>query len=143
MKNRAADIDDVPFLPPHAKENWEKRIPKIWTGETVWCESSVKAMRYMGRDDLAESVNYEALYVAFVTYNHSLRKMAYDLSANKTRLFWMSSRMIIKRYKRVLMRIMKKNNIDNKMIVRECENIEAVIKVMDDMYYDKFKELMQ
>ena len=143
MKNRAADIDDVPFLPPHAKKNWEKRIPKIWTGETVWCESAVKAMRYMGRDDLAEKVNYEALYIAFVTYNHSLRKMAYALSVNKTRLFLMSSKMIIKRYKNVLMRIMKKCNIGEYMIVRDCENIEAAIKVMNDMYCDKFKELMR
>ena len=78
-----------------------------------------------------------------MTYNYPLRKMAYDLSVNKFRLFWSSSKMIFKRYKRGIRRVMKKNYNDDNMIVRECENIEAVIKVMNDMYYDKFKELMK
>lgn len=142
MKNRAADINDVPFLPPKAKENWEKRIPKIWTGETVWCESAVKAMRYMGRDDLAEQVNYEALYVAFVTYNFALKKMAYELSINKPSLFWNSSKMILRRYKRGAMRVLKRNKNNDNIIVRECDNIEAVIKCLDDSFYNKYAKIL-
>lgn len=137
MKNRACDIDQVSFLPPHTKDNWECKIPKIWTVETVWCESAVKAMRYMGRDDLAESVNYEALYVAFVTYNFSLRKMAYALSKNKIKLFFKSSKKIYKRYLRGLLRVLKSQN-KSELITQNCNDIKEVISFLDEKYNDCF-----
>lgn len=86
MKSNASEIDKIPFLPQNAAKDWEKMIPKIWTGETIWCESAVKALRHMGRTDLVEKVNYEYLYAKFITYHFPLRKMAWDLSNHKLKL---------------------------------------------------------
>lgn len=98
MKNRAANIEDLPFLPKNAKEKWEKNIPKVWTGETVWCESAIKALRYMKREDLIEKVNFEFMYANFIAFHYPLRKLAYNLSENKLKLFVNSSLIIIRRY---------------------------------------------
>ena len=98
MKNRAALIEEVPYLPKNAKENWEKVIPLIWTGETVWCESAIKALRYMKRDDLIGKVNFEFMYANFIAFHYPLRKMAYSLSNNKFKLFFSSWSIIFFRY---------------------------------------------
>ncbi len=98
MKNRAANIEDLPFLPKNAKENWEKNIPRVWTGETVWCESAIKTLRYMDREDLIEKVNFENMYAHFIAFHFPLRSLAYKLSNNKLKLFFSSSFVIIKRY---------------------------------------------
>lgn len=98
MKNRSASIDDVPYLPKDAKENWEERIPKVWTGETVWCESAIKALRYMKREDIIEKINFEYMYANFIAFHFPLRKLAYNLSQNKLQLFLNSYRIIVKRY---------------------------------------------
>lgn len=83
MKNKAADIDDLPFLSSTAKQEWESVIPKIWTGETVWCDSATKALRKMGRTDLIEQVNYEYMLGRFVAYHFPLRRYAYSIASNK------------------------------------------------------------
>lgn len=133
MKNHASNIEDVPFLPPRAKENWEKRIPKIWTGRTVWCESSVKAMRYMGREDLVDKVNYEALYSSFVAYYFPLRGLAYNLTTNKMRLFVVSSWKLLKRGFNVALRLLHVKRSSD-VIVGGINDIEAACHYLDSKY---------
>ncbi|HRU02074.1 MAG TPA: hypothetical protein P5239_10280, partial [Victivallales bacterium] len=105
MKNRAASIEDVPYLPADAKEKWEKNIPKIWTGETIWCESAIKALRYMEREDLITKVNFEYMYAHFVAFHYPHRKLAYRLSKNKFKLILISNVIICKRYFNALIRL--------------------------------------
>lgn len=135
MKNRAADIDSVPFLPPHAKENWDKRIPLIWTGETVWCESAVKAMINMGRKDLADNVNYEALYSRFSTFHYPLRELAYNLTANKYLLFTKSNWGVVVRYWNALLRMIRLhfNFNGNKVIKTGLDNIVSAVTYLHSL----------
>ena len=82
-KNHAADIDEIPFMPKGTKQKWEKNIPLIWTGSTIWCESAVKALRAMHREDLIEKINFEYFYVYTMAYYPAAKSMAYQLSSNK------------------------------------------------------------
>ena len=140
MKNHAANIEDLPFLPPKTKENWEEKIPKIWTGRTVWCESSIKAMRYMGREDLVEKVNFEALYSSFVAHYFPLRKMAYKLTSNKFRLFFVSSWKLLKRGFNVALRILHINRL-SETTVEGVNNIESASEFLDSRYLFLLKKL--
>ena len=65
MKHGAAPIESLPFLPANTKENWEKKIPLIWTVETIWPESAIKALRRMGCPDLVDRVNYNLIWSEF------------------------------------------------------------------------------
>ncbi len=133
MKNRANDIDNIPFLPPNAKRDWEKKIPLIWTGETVWCESAVKALRKMGRDDLVSNVNYEYLYAWFSSFHYPLRDMAYKLSNNKMKLFINSNIGVIKRYFNAFYRMMRlRLNINSETIIHSgCQNITEAVTYLE------------
>lgn len=115
MKNHAAEIDDVPFLSPTAKKEWEKQIPRIWTGETIWCESAVKALRNMGHPEMVKDVNFEIMYAYFIAYHYPLRSLAYNLTSNKMMLFLKSNLLFVERVfnaltRRLKMRFIKDNN---------------------------------
>lgn len=98
LKNQIANIEDLPFLPKNSKENWEANIPRVWTGETVWPESAIKALRYMDREDLIKKVDFEYMLGRFILFHSHDMGMAIKLSKNKFRLFWHLSTMLLHRY---------------------------------------------
>lgn len=129
LKNKVAAIEDVPFLPPNAKENWEKNIPKVWTGETVWPESAIKALRYMKREDLISKVNFEYMLGKFVAFHLPIGKMAISLSKNKAKLVCYFIYFFFLRYRKGFIRIVARRffNTDGKKIaIKNMENIEQV-----------------
>jgi glycosyltransferase involved in cell wall biosynthesis len=88
-KDLLANIEDVPFLPKDAKKDWENTIPKVWTGETVWPESAIKALRYMGRDDLIKNVNYDRILFSFIFAHPQYYKLAIKCVVHPVRFcFW-------------------------------------------------------
>jgi len=85
LKGAVKNIEDVPFLPPKAKDNWDKRIPKVWCSQTVWPESAIKAIQYMkGQKQIA--INYEFILAWFIHTHPSQKKLAFRLSQNKIKL---------------------------------------------------------
>lgn len=131
MKKKSADLSDLAFLPSDVKKKWETKIPKIWTGETIWADSAIKALRYFERFDLVEKVNYEYLLAWFVCMNPHYWSMAYSLSNNKMLLFLKASFFI---NKRIILAIIRKFTIkyfkynDGSNIYSNISNIEEAEK---------------
>lgn len=88
MKYGAAEIEDVPFLPKNSAQIWEETIPKVWSVETIWPESAIKALRYMGRDDLIDKVNFNKVYFQFLIRRFYYRERLYKVISNKVS-FWL------------------------------------------------------
>ena len=135
MKNRAAKIEDVPYLPKNAKENWEKNIPRVWTGETVWCESAIKALRYMNREELIKKVNFENMYAHFIAFHFPLRKLAYDLCPNKFKLFFLSSLIIIKRYFRAGIKLIRSKiygKVKSENMIGNVQDINTCVDILHE-----------
>lgn len=55
-------IEDVSHLPRDTSENWDIRIPKYWTGPTIWAESLIKALEKFQNRNAIESLNFDYLY---------------------------------------------------------------------------------
>lgn len=68
-------ITDVPWLPEDTLISWDKNIPKIWTGQTIWGESLIRSLDSNGRKDLVEKFNYSALYGNLLAKNPHLYKL--------------------------------------------------------------------
>lgn len=138
MKNRAAKIEDVPFLPLNAKQNWEENIPPIWTGETVWSESALKALRYMGRSDLISKVNFEFLYAKFAVFHLSFFSMAFNFSKHKLYFFYYFLLVFSKRYilgfRRILLSYLSFLN-KKSLLVSDLESIDEV-----NLHFKKFSK---
>lgn len=83
MNKQYPHISDMVWFRPDAEKIWDKRLPRIAVGSIIWAESSIETLNNMGRCDLVETINFEAIYKFFVVYYFPLRKMAYSLSSKK------------------------------------------------------------
>lgn len=62
-------IENIPWLPKDTALNWESEIPKYWTGETIYAESAIKAIKRMGHEEDVAKMNYGYLYATFCVYH--------------------------------------------------------------------------
>jgi len=129
LKNKLAEIESVPFLPSNTSEYWEKNIPRIWTGETIWPESAIKALRYMGRDDIVEKVNFEFMLAKFISFHFTYKKLATQLSKDKIRLWVYILKISSSRYFKALKRMISHKFFqtnDGMMMVNKIQDIKEV-----------------
>lgn len=130
MKNHAAEIDDVPFLSPTAKKEWEKQIPRIWTGETIWCESAVKALRNMGHAEMVKDVNFEVMYAYFIAYHYPLKELAYNLTSHKVALFLKSNYLFAERVFNAVVRRLKMRFIKDRSQIFGVDTIITAEEIL-------------
>lgn len=84
FKNKLSDINEVPFLPQNAKEQWENCLPQYWSVETVWPESAIKAIRYNQKEQLISQINIEYTLAFFAVFHTTYFKTAKLKSQNKS-----------------------------------------------------------
>lgn len=126
LKNLIGKIEDRPFLPANIKEVWDKRIPYLWASETIWPESAIEALRYVGREKLIDKISFDKILARFSIYHRQYFREGYRLAPNKCLFVWLFVYLClsfgwkyIKRY--MSYRINKK--INNKVIYRDVEDI--------------------
>lgn len=81
-------IETLSFLPKNCADVWENDIPKIWTGETVWAESCVKALKNMGHGDLYMKFSLNALYAKFLLNNSQYAMIYLRNEPYKSHIVW-------------------------------------------------------
>lgn len=74
LHNHVAKIEDVKHLPEGTAREWSSRIPKYWTGPTIWSESVVQALKRLGNEKYLSKMNYSYLYASLFVFNYKQRK---------------------------------------------------------------------
>lgn len=82
-KKHKGNLKDIKHLPKNIEDDWESIIPKIWTVQTIWFISAIKAIRALGKDEYIEKFKYEKFASDFFCYNFEYRKMLYPLLKGK------------------------------------------------------------
>ncbi len=59
----------MPWLPKETASRWEKKLPKYWTGETIYAESAIKAIRALGHEEDLKYMSYPYFYASFFIYH--------------------------------------------------------------------------
>lgn len=67
-------IEEAPHLYKRGPYEWDDRIPRIYTVQTIWAETAMKAFEEMGRQDLLKQVNQGYLYAEMIRKNRSMIK---------------------------------------------------------------------
>lgn len=81
-------IDKVPWLDKTVVREWDARIPRIWTGQTIWAESILKALKKMNRQDEIAKFNFIRLYSSFIVSHPDL--LSYVLKTeNKLKIMFL------------------------------------------------------
>ena len=131
MKHRATDdFKSLQFLPKNIEEIWDKRIPKVWAGCTIWCESSVEAIKAMHQEEVLDKINYENLYVELVAYHYFYRELAFNLTQNKTALYMKSISRIFKHYFNAAIKLIKVRIFKTKLVdgIKIQSGLDDIIK---------------
>lgn len=63
------ELKNMSFLPKDTDKLWESKIPKYWTGETIYAESAVKSLKRMGERKLLNYFNYRSMYGRFIVFH--------------------------------------------------------------------------
>lgn len=66
-------IEDVSHLPNKTSEEWSRKIPKYWTGPTIWAESVIKAVESCDNSDVLKDFNYDYLYATIDIFHGGFR----------------------------------------------------------------------
>lgn len=63
--NKNYSIEKVPFISEKSKKEWEGHVPRLWYGSLVWEESSVKALRSLGKEIFVSYIDHDLVMARF------------------------------------------------------------------------------
>ena len=88
LHQHIAKIEDVKHLPKDTALNWDSRIPKYWTGPTIWAESVIKALEKFNNKEKIEKFNFKYLYAyVFVFQKKHSKEIFKDFSVKSSLKF--------------------------------------------------------
>ena len=133
-------IEDCPWLPSNTKRCWEKEIPSYWTGETIYAESAIKAIRNMHQEKLLEDFNYAYFYAAFSIYhpgNFAMVKPYLNIKNILPFIFAIIEIFSIRLSTFAKNIFVKKLGLKNNIKIRE--NVNSINECEDIIYHDSLK----
>jgi glycosyltransferase involved in cell wall biosynthesis len=74
IKRHSKSLEDAPHLRHRGEYHWSDIVPRIYCVETIWVDSSIAALRAMGRDDFIEEINLPKLAAFCVGANRDITK---------------------------------------------------------------------
>jgi len=138
-------IKDEKTLPEKTDEQWSKKIPKFWSGPTIWAESVHKALEETDRKILLKDFNYSYLiancicfqpryyketlssFYYYFTYKEKI-KMIFPILFSTLDIVYFRAKVFINN------RSNKENTSDNYLYTKDIENIEDAIAVVEQKY---------
>lgn len=106
IKKWVQPLENIPFISEEAKRNWDKRIPYFWCGFTVWPESGIKGLEYVGKSQLLSNINHELLLAKCLYRGPEYKKQVLSCTKNKSLVYryWLrySAREQLAKIKRIL-----------------------------------------
>ena len=70
-QNHFGKITDQPHLPQYTKDLWSERLPPIWSEHTIYPQTAIEVMRFMGQPD---TLDYGAFYASMLVNEPHLRR---------------------------------------------------------------------
>lgn len=72
-KEHVGNIEEMKHLPKDTAAKWHDKIPRFWSGPTIWGESALRALEEIGELDYLKLFNYNYLYASYISFNFSNR----------------------------------------------------------------------
>lgn len=73
-RQHKGSLTDKPWLPKNILDIWDKKIPQLWMGDTIWPASAVTALKALSREDLIKELNYGVIYGETLIHERSSLK---------------------------------------------------------------------
>lgn len=128
-KNGILKLEDVSFITQQARDEWDKRLPRLWYGSSVWTNAGIKALEYMGAKDMAANVNIEYSLARALRFYPWLKKELLKYSNNHLSLYYWVVWQVIRRYwNAIVRRTIKRNESQAKLGLSGIEDCASFIE---------------
>lgn len=117
-------IEEAPHLYKRGDYVWDNRIPKIYTVQTIWAETAMKAFSELGRNDLCESLNQGFLYADMFRKNPNMYRELWN-SIKGTRLLG-SKLFVLANFAWYFLSKFTHIFYRNRLICREIQNVDNI-----------------
>lgn len=96
----------MPWLPKDTKENWDKNLPPIFSGETIFAQSAISALKKMNTDKNKFQFDYTSVYANFF-YQHKATRLEFlkFISLSPRRTLWFVQGVYSKVVRRIIKRV--------------------------------------
>ncbi len=130
------DIKSMKHLPKDTDKLWEKKVPKLWTGETIYAESTIKSLRAMGEDEALKKFNYLNMYAAFISYNTGFNKMIFPFVKNIKDVLMLTyyvAKIFLRRGRNyILNKLESKFGISQKKLYDNVDSLSQALEIVDE-----------
>lgn len=84
-KEHSKALEDAPHLRHRGEYQWCALVPRVYTVESLWVESSIAALEAMGRDDLIRALDVAKLAALSIWANRGVTRIVVKALMNSTR----------------------------------------------------------
>lgn len=132
-------LEDAPHFKGHADYQWDKKIPEFYSVETIWAETTLKALKELKLNNEIDMFNLEKLYAILI-----IKYPEFKTEINKSIVLNKLSRLKIKTNKfkvflnKTIFRIFRRLMLIGK--VKKIYNIESISKatLVSENQYSKY-----
>lgn len=140
------NLKDKSFLSSNIEENWDKRIPLIWSGPTIYADAVFASLKKIGKTNELEKFNYSYFYAYFNIFNHKyanlLKTTEIEMHNNKIKFIYYSSYLLLLRvYYFIYNRLIRLDPLErNRFINNIKSSYDAMLIIDDDISHIDIKE---
>ena len=124
------------FLPANIEEQWDKRIPMIWTAETIYAYSIFAALKKVHKEQDLQLFDFEYLYAGFSMFDSEYKDLlanpniegTYDKKKYYLYIIWLFIQRV---YWFIYNRTIKRFSIDGTKHYDEVQNSFEAMKIID------------
>ncbi len=73
--NHKGKLKEISFLPADIEEKWDIRLPRIWTGPTIYAQSAFEAIKSLGKPEEIARFNFSYFYAFFYVFCKEYRDL--------------------------------------------------------------------
>lgn len=78
LKRHSKRLEDAPHLRHRGEYAWSPLVPRVYTVETLWVDSSLAALRAMGREDVARLLDVPKLAAQTLWANRGIGRAVFE-----------------------------------------------------------------
>jgi hypothetical protein len=127
LHQHVAKIEEVKHLPKETSLNWDQRIPKYWTGPTIWAESMIKVLELFENQEALKKINFKYLYAHLLVFNKKhANEIFNNFALNKSSLSKLKFKIFLNR-----LTIFIKNRIGVVKQFNGIKDIKSAIEILE------------
>lgn len=132
VKTWTQPLSNIPFISDSDKKAWDKRLPYIWCGPTVWPESGIKGLEYVGQESLESLIDFDELIARILPRVYGKDRVeVINKARNKNRVYYKyykkEIRKVLSRVKSVFIKLGLMKNVSTRITVHNIMSIAEAI----------------